>query len=123
MRVLIAEHNSLFSQSLQYKLSKMGFDIVRAENGLVTKDLIEKEVFDFIIASDTLPFFTGIELIAIAKNHQTPIYLMADVAIEERMIKAYQLGVRDYIIKPFSPFVLVAKMENSLQDYQMRKIV
>ena len=121
MRVLIAEHNTLFFQSLQYKLNKMRFDIVHAENGLVAKDLIERDNFDFIIASDTLPFFSGIELISYAKANKTAIYLMGDVAIEERMIEAYQLGVQDYIIKPFSPFVLVAKIESSLQVYNMQK--
>lgn len=123
MRVLIAEHNSLFSHSLRFKLNKMGFDIVIANDGLVAKDLIKSNVFDLIIASDALPFFSGIELVSIAKINKTPIYLMGDVAIEERMIKAYELGVHDYIIKPFSPFVLVAKMKNSISFYnKLRKI-
>ena len=72
---------------------------------------------------NNLPFFSGMEFISFAKQYQTPIYLMGNVLNEERMIEAYNLGVQDYVIKPFSPFILAVKMENNKQLLKLRKII
>ncbi|PZD76759.1 response regulator transcription factor [Mesonia sp. K7] len=112
-KILIIEDNPMVANALDFKLSKMGYRIITASDGREAKRIIETDQFDLIITDLMLPFISGTELIEHIKklNHDLPIIVLSTSNQEEIIMNAFQLGVEDFITKPFSPNELLLRVK------------
>jgi DNA-binding response OmpR family regulator len=62
-RILIIEDNPMVVKSLEFKLSRDGYEIIVATDGRQAMEIIESEEFDLVITDLMLPFITGTQLI------------------------------------------------------------
>lgn len=117
-RILVVEDNPMVLKSLEFKLSKDGYNVTTAENGRVALSVLQKEEFDLIVTDLIMPFVTGIQLIeAINKNGiNTPIIVLSSNAQEKTVMDAFNLGAVDFISKPFSPQELSLRVNRTIQQ-------
>ncbi|QLE00681.1 response regulator [Galbibacter sp. BG1] len=116
-KILIVEDNPMVVKSLDFKLSKDGYETMVASDGREALKILKEQTFDLLITDLMLPFVTGIELIEFVKNNlvDLPIIVLSTSTQEEVIMDAFNLGVEDFITKPFSPNELSLRVRRTLQ--------
>lgn len=115
VKVMVVEDNAELRQFMCDILSD-AYHVVGVADGLMALEGMEKETPDFIITDIMMPRMDGIELIRhIKENVNTcdiPIVILSAKSSVEDRIQGLQLGIDDYIPKPFSSDYLKSRIEN-----------
>ena len=104
-RILVAEDNKLIQETLVFKLNKDGYEVVKAIDGKECLEHLRSEKYDLLITDLFMPFVNGHEIIATVRSEMKsnlPILVLSAAGAEETVLKAFELGADDYMIKPFS---------------------
>ncbi|TVZ27698.1 response regulator receiver domain-containing protein [Gillisia sp. Hel_I_86] len=115
-KILVIEDNPMVIKSLQFKLTKDGHDVVIANDGREAMKHLKEDIFDLILTDLMLPFVTGNELISYIKKNtpDTPIIVLSTSTQENIIMDAFNMGVDDFITKPFSPNELSLRVKRLL---------
>ena len=117
-KILIVEDEQDIRDLLIFNLQKEGFKVESADNGDSALSLIRKNNFDLILLDLMLPGIGGFDLTRILKNDRktskTPILMLTAKGEESDIIKGLELGADDYMTKPFSIKVLIARINKIL---------
>lgn len=104
-RILVAEDNKLIQETIVFKLQRDGYEVTRAVDGKECMEWLRKEQFDMLVTDLFMPFISGHEIIATLRSEMKstiPILVLSAAGAEETVLKAFELGADDYMIKPFS---------------------
>jgi len=113
--ILIIEDEKKISEIVKAYLEKDGFRVRVAENGSDALSLF-KEGPDLVVLDLMLPDMPGEELCGlIRETSEVPIIMLTAKSGEEDRIKGLGIGADDYIVKPFSPRELVARVKAHLR--------
>jgi len=117
MRILVVEDESLLAQALRAGLVADGFAVDVAHTGVDGLWLAREEPFDAIVLDLMLPGITGYELCRTlrAENIWTPILVLTAREGERAEVAGLDAGADDYLTKPFSHAVLVARLRALLR--------
>lgn len=89
-----------------------GYEVFEAEDGLQAIELVEKNDFDCVILDVMMPKLDGFSACKqIKKMKQIPIIMLSARQEEYDKLFGFELGVDDYVIKPFSPKELMARVK------------
>jgi len=128
--ILIVEDEKDINELIQYNLEKEGFRVVSTKNGEDALRLLDRELFHLIILDIMLPGMDGLELCKLIKQNERikniPVVMLTAKGEESDIVVGLQIGADDYITKPFSPKVLVARIKavlRRLADKQKQKEV
>ncbi len=101
MRILIGDY-----------LRKEGFQFLEAANGIEALDIFKKNKVDLVVLDIMMPFLDGWEVCKqIRRSSNIPVIILTAKSEEDDKLLGYELGADDYITKPFSPKILVAKIK------------
>lgn len=117
MRLLLVEDDEDIAETLVAFLQRQGFVVDLAQSLDIARAAIEDGVFDLILLDRLLPDGDGITLIGHAKARGRPqrfLVLTALDGIDDRLA-GLGLGADDYVVKPFEPRELVARIRNALR--------
>ncbi len=119
VKVMVVEDNAELRQFICEILSGT-YRVVGVADGVMALEKIEEEIPDFIITDIMMPRMDGIELIRHIKENVNTcdiplIILSAKSSVEDR-IQCLQLGIDDYIPKPFSSDYLKSRIENLIRQ-------
>ena len=116
--LLIAEDNEDIRAYMNEELSKM-FDIRLAGNGEEALQMIKENEPDIVITDMMMPVMDGIKLCShIKQNISTshiPVIMLSAKTDSKDELEAFKTGADDFMVKPFSMAVLIAKMQNMLR--------
>jgi DNA-binding response OmpR family regulator len=117
IKVLIADDEERMRKLLRDFLVKEGFEVVECVNGLEAVDKFnEDESISLIIMDVMMPVMDGWSAVeTIRKNSHVPIIMLTAKSEEKDELKGFSLGVDEYISKPFSPKILVARVQALLR--------
>jgi len=117
--ILIVEDEKDINELIQYNLEKEGFRVVSTKNGEDALRLLDRELFHLIILDIMLPGMDGLELSKLIKQNERtkniPVVMLTAKGEESDIVVGLQIGADDYITKPFSPKVLVARIKAVLR--------
>lgn len=117
--ILIVEDEASIRSMLCYALSLANFSVIEAPDTKYASEFIEKEIPDLILLDWMLPNKSGIsytkQLKQNPKTCNIPIIMLTAKADEAHKVKGLNAGVDDYIVKPFSPKELVARVHAVLR--------
>ena len=89
-----------------------------AADGLEGLEKFELNTIDIICCDVMMPTIDGWEVVkSIRQKSNIPIIMMTALSSEENQLKGYGLEIDDYVTKPFSPAILVAKVQSLLKRY------
>lgn len=115
--ILIVEDDTDLREGLSFSFSSDGHNVEEAETKKEGLRKIAKGCFDIILLDCNLPDGTGFELCKEVRSYSNiPIIMLTARDTELDEIKALELGVNDYLSKPFSLGVLKARMKRILQE-------
>ena len=123
--VLLAEDDPNLGLLLSEFLKKKGYQVQWAQNGDQALDLFVKSPFDLCLLDVMMPKKDGFSLAKdIRANHlQVPIIFLTAKSMEEDTLQGFKVGADDYLTKPFSMEVLLARMEAVLRRSQTDKVI
>jgi len=117
--ILVVEDEEDILELVRYNLSREGYHVICVTSG--EEALIKKgsEALDLIVLDLMLPGIDGLEVTKILKNdsktQDIPIVMLTAKGTEADIVTGLELGADDYITKPFSPRVLIARIRAILR--------
>jgi two-component system phosphate regulon response regulator PhoB len=120
LRILVVEDEEDISELIRYNLVGAGFAAVVAGTGEQALRLVGNERFDLILLDLMLPGIGGIEVARILKTdpktQRLPVVMLTARSEEFDVVSGLELS-DDYITKPFSPKILIARIRSVLRRY------
>lgn len=117
-RVLVADDNELNRDLLSRRVRRLGHEVVLAEDGRQTLELLRAEPFDVVLLDIMMPNLNGYEVLEAVRvdDHlmHIPIIMISAVDDPESIARCIRLGAVDYLPKPFDPTILQARLGASL---------
>ena len=112
MRILLVEDEARLAASLSAGLRAEGFVVVHADNGIDGMREATENKFDVVVLDIMLPGYSGYEVLRRMRNARvwTPVLMLTAKDGEYEETDAFDLGADDYLTKPFSFRVLVARL-------------
>lgn len=118
-RILVAEDEPDVLSLISSNLQSAGFNVIKAENGLVALNQAKETLPSLIVLDLMLPELSGLEVCKLLKKEpqtsQIPIIMLTAKAEEVDRIVGLELGADDYITKPFSPRELVLRVKSVIR--------
>jgi len=116
LKVLVVDDEARMRKLVKDFLTIKGFSVIEAEDGENAVDIFLQKDIALVILDVMMPKMDGWEVCkAIRQYSQTPIIMLTARGEERDELKGFELGVDEYISKPFSPKILVARVEAILR--------
>lgn len=113
MKVLLVDDNAIILRLLDKTFSKMGYETIAAVDGMQARDFFMEEQPQLAIVDLMLPFVSGLELIELIRATETSytkIIVLSKMGMQDTIQHAFELGVDDYLRKPFMPSELISRV-------------
>jgi DNA-binding response OmpR family regulator len=116
MKALIVDDDLALADVISFTLHRAGYEVCMANNGLMALERWEQDHPDFIILDMNLPRLSGLQVCQrIRADSDIPIIILSVRDDDEDIVAGLKEGADDYIVKPFSPRQLVARIEAVLR--------
>lgn len=119
MTILVVDDELPILELIRYNLQKEGFTVLTAEKGVQALEIARAAEPDLILLDLMLPDMGGFDICRILRNDETtvhiPIIMITAKSADTDIVSGLELGADDYITKPFSPKVLVARVRSVLR--------
>lgn len=117
LKILVVDDESRMRKLIKDFLVKSGYEVLEAENGEKAVDVFcSVKDIALIILDVMMPQMDGWQVCReIRKDSKVPIIMLTAKSSEADELKGFELGVDEYISKPFSPKILVARVEAVLR--------
>jgi DNA-binding response OmpR family regulator len=113
-RILLVEDDTMIASGILYALETEGDETNHATRIKDARSLIEHYNFDLAIIDMQLPDGTGFDVSEIFKNNATSVIFLTVVDDENTIVRAFDEGAQDYIVKPFRIRELLARVRRIL---------
>ncbi|GAA0179362.1 response regulator transcription factor [Clostridium sediminicola] len=114
--IMIVEDEERLRKLVKAYIVKSGYGCVEAENGIEAIKKFKEFDIDLIILDIMMPYMDGWTVCTnIRKESNVPIIILTAKSEEDDKLLGYELGADNYVTKPFSPKVLVAKIKALLK--------
>lgn len=117
-RVLVAEDDDITATILTHRLEKEGFEVVRFDNGVDAYEGALTETPTLVLLDIKMPGMDGFEVLERLRKTpayaDVPIVILSSMGSESDIIRGFELGADDYVLKPFSPAELIARVRRLL---------
>ena len=115
-RLLIVDDEERIRDIIKKYAQFEGFETVEAVDGLQAVEICRKESFDLIIMDVMMPELDGFSAVReIRKTSSTPVLMLSARGEEYDKIHGFELGIDDYVVKPFSPKELMMRVSAILK--------
>lgn len=118
-RLLIADDEEKIRLIIKKYAEFEGYEIEEAEDGMKALEICRKKEFDLIILDVMMPELDGFSTCKeIKKIKDIPVIMLSARGEEYDRIHGFELGIDDYVVKPFSPKELMMRVNAVLSRYQ-----
>ncbi|MGE5141074.1 MAG: response regulator transcription factor, partial [Rudaea sp.] len=119
VKILLVDDDTDLVDWLGYAFRRDGYKVYTATNGEAASRLFETQAPDVVVLDLVMPRRDGMEVLRdIRKQSNAPVILLTAVGDEDHVIKALKSGADDYVVKPFRPRELRARVEAVLRRAQ-----
>ena len=117
--ILVVEDDTDIQQLVSYNLIKSGFNVTCADSGEEALRLLTREPVDVMVLDLMLPGKDGAEVCRTVRSQEAtrglPIIMLTAKSEDDDIVAGLECGADDYVTKPFSPRVLIARIEAALR--------
>jgi two-component system phosphate regulon response regulator PhoB len=120
--LLIVEDEPEIAELIEFHAERAGMRARKVHSGRIALDVVKREKPDIIVLDLMLPDVDGLEVCRRLKQDEAtrgvPIVMVTAKGEEADVVAGIELGAHDYVTKPFSPRVLMARLRNILRRTQ-----
>lgn len=124
-RIMVIDDEPAIRDMINTILEISGYQCLQAENAQQAFAMIIDESPDLILLDWMMPETSGIELLRRLRRNNTiaqlPVIMLTAKAAEDNLIQGLEVGADDYIMKPFSPRELIARIKSLLRRTQLQE--
>ncbi len=122
-RVLLAEDNDNLRELITDFLMEHDFEVDAMADGEEAWEAVQTKNYQLILLDVMMPGMDGFTLCRkIRERESVPVLFLTARVLEEDQLRGYELGADDYVLKPFSLRVLLAKCQAVLERYEQGKM-
>ncbi|RKP56830.1 DNA-binding response regulator [Cohnella endophytica] len=119
-RILIVDDDPHIRELIRVFLTQEGFEVAEATNGVHALEQLALASADLVILDIMMPRMDGWELCRELREHyEMPLLMLTAKGETAQKVKGFQLGTDDYMVKPFEPVELVARVKALLKRYRI----
>jgi len=113
--ILIADDDPLLVKLITYKLEALGHAVLTAGDGETALEMVQTVHPDLVVLDGMMPGIDGLQVLQRLKKDAAtngiPVVMLTARRQEKDVISALSLGARDYLVKPFIPDELIARIK------------
>lgn len=116
--ILVVEDDPTLRSTLTFNLTRQGFQVLTAEDGLVALEAFAQhgDDLDLIILDVMLPGMNGLQVLRhVRQSHDVPVLMLSARGEESDRIEGLELGADDYVVKPFALRELLARVRTHVR--------
>lgn len=119
-KILVVDDEEPIRELVRFYIEKEGFQMVEAGNGVEALEVFENDYIDLAIIDVMMPKMDGWELVRKMKDiRDVPVIMLTAMGESKDKLKGFDLGVDDYVTKPFDPDELMARVRTILKRYSI----
>jgi two-component system OmpR family response regulator len=119
-KILIVDDDIHIRELVRIFLTKEGFELYQAEDGIKALSLLEKVKMDLVIIDVMMPNMDGWELCKELRGFSDiPILMLTAKGETAQKVKGFELGADDYLVKPFDTIELAVRVKALLKRYKI----
>jgi len=122
--ILLAEDEPQTAQVIVFKLKQAGYEVVHVEDGEQALALCEITRPGLVVLDGLMPVMDGFEVLRRLKEdprtRAIPVIMLTARARDKDVVTGLELGAADYMVKPFSPSELVARVRKVLGPAELK---
>lgn len=119
-KLLIVDDDPHIRELLRHVMQNEGFDVYEASDGVEALSLLESVKADMVILDIMMPNMDGWQLCRELRAHyDLPLLMLTAKGETAQKVKGFELGTDDYLVKPFEPAELVARVKALLKRYRI----
>jgi DNA-binding response OmpR family regulator len=129
-RILIVDDEQINLDFFEVMLSKLGFEVAKASDGEEALEAVQESNPDLIVLDNIMPKLSGWEVTRILKQDERyrdysaiPIIMFSAMDDVKDKIEGFELGVEDYITKPFNFSEVLARIKAVLRNHELSEQV
>lgn len=120
-KIMVVEDDDMINQVITEFLKEKGYEVTSVFDGQKALEIFESTTFDLILLDIMLPSLSGIDVLkAIRKSSNTPVMMLTAVDDEYTQLVSFNHLISDYVVKPFSPLILLKRVENILRTSNLQ---
>ena len=114
--ILVVEDDKEIRDGIEIFLKSQGYQVHKAADGIEGLSVIENNEIHLAIVDIMMPRMDGVTMtMKLRENYDFPVIMLTAKSDEQDELLGFQLGVDEYVTKPFSPKILVARVEAILK--------
>ncbi len=118
-RVMLVEDDELMATLVRHHLEGEGFEVLHYTNGADALQALLRESVSLVVSDVQMPRMDGFELLerlrAVPSLAKVPVVLVTSMGSEEDVVRGFELGADDYILKPFSAVDFMTRLRRLLR--------
>lgn len=119
-KLLLVDDDPHIRELVRVFLSKEGFEVLEAGDGVEALEVLESATPDLVILDIMMPNMDGWQLARELREHYDfPVLMLTAVGETSNKIRGFELGADDYLVKPFEPLELVVRVKALLKRYRI----
>jgi putative two-component system response regulator len=127
--VLVVDDNEMNRDMLSRRLERQGYRVEVATDGARAIEMVERGSYDLVLLDIMMPEMNGYQVLERLKSkpdsRHIPVIMISALEEMESVVRCIELGAEDYVLKPFNPVLLKARVGASLEkkrlhDQEMR---
>jgi len=120
VKVLVVDDDANIRELISIFLSGEGYTVIEAENGQEALTILEENNIQIVVVDVMMPEVDGYDLTKeVKKYYDIPILMVTAKSESQDKLKGFDLGVDDYVVKPFDPLEIVARVKALLRRFQL----
>ncbi len=123
--LLVVDDSEEIRDMLSRRLMRQGHDVMTAENGCQALELIKQHEVDLMLLDIKMPEMNGFQVLRHLKSEDTwrnlPVIMISALDDMDSVVRCIEMGAEDYLIKPFDPVLLKARINACLEKKRLRE--
>lgn len=117
-RIVLAEDDPQIARLTSFKLEKEGFEVIWEKDGGAAFESIKSNLPDLVLLDIMMPVMNGYQVLKKMKEDDDikniPVIMLTAKGQERDVVTGIEMGAEDYIVKPFRPAELIARIKKIL---------
>ncbi len=118
-RILVVEDTPEIAYLIRFILERQGFQVDQRDDGREALQALDQPAPDLVVSDIMLPYIDGIEFVQRIREREAwesvPVVMLTARSSENDIVRAFDAGADDYVVKPFQPDELVARLQRLLR--------
>lgn len=123
-KILVVEDDDMINQVVTEFLKEKSYEVVSVNDGEIALEEFELQHFDLILLDIMLPSVSGLDILKkIRETSNVPIIMLTAIEDEYTQLVSFNHLISDYVVKPFSPVILMKRIENVLRENSSKSVI